>query len=121
MAFALKRRGTDLSSYTWETPFIAGSHSGGLTPSARLCWKRIELVFYDDSVTKDRDRLTSARIAAITQRHVHGRRLTGVEEVAALAEVADGRIDLLAEQAGLAIGFHDQDADSPEYLRCRLC
>ena len=49
-------------------------------------------------------------------RHVRGRPLTGIEEAAALAElaeVADGRVDLLAEQAGLAIGFHDQDADAP--------
>jgi hypothetical protein len=29
-----------------------------------------------------------------------------------LAEVAYGRVDLLAEEAGLAIGFHDQDADA---------
>ena len=27
--------------------------------------------------------------------------------LAELAEVADGRVDLLAEQAGLAIGFHN--------------
>ncbi len=73
----------------------------------------------------DRDRLTSARIAAITRRHVHGRPLTGVEEAAALAElakVADGRVDLLAEEAGLAIGFHDQDTDAPVYLQiAQLC
>jgi hypothetical protein len=31
--------------------------------------------------------------------------------------VADGRIDLLAEEAGLAIGFYDQDTDSPVYLQ----
>jgi hypothetical protein len=83
-------------------------------------------VFYDDGVTgADRDRLTSARIAAITRRHVHGRPLTGVEEAAALAElaeVADGRIDLLAEEAVLAISFHDQDADAPVYLQiAQLC
>ena len=69
--------------------------------------------------------MTSARIAAITRRHVRGRPLTGVEEAAALAElaeVADGRIDLLAEEAGLAIGFHDQDADAPVYLQiAQLC
>lgn len=63
-------------------------------------------MFYDDRVRgADRDRLTSARIAAITWRHVRGRPLTGGEEAAALAElaeVADGRIGLLAEEAGLA-------------------
>jgi hypothetical protein len=84
------------------------------------------LCFYGDSVTgADRDRLTSARIAAITRRNVRGRPLTAVEEAAALAElaeVADGRIDLLAEEAGLAIGFHDQDADAPVYLQiAQLC
>jgi hypothetical protein len=36
--------------------------------------------------------------------------------------VADGRIDLLAEEAGFAIGFHDQDTDSPVYLQiAQLC
>jgi hypothetical protein len=73
----------------------------------------------------DRDRLTSARIAAITRRHVRGRPLSGAEEAAALAElaeVADGRVDLLAEKAGLAIGFHEQDADAPVYLQiAQLC
>lgn len=73
----------------------------------------------------DRDRLTSARIAAITRRHARGRPLTGVEEAAALAglaEVADGRVDLLAAQAGLAIGFHDQDTEAPVYLQiAQLC
>jgi len=42
------------------------------------------------------------------------RPLTGVEEAAALAElaeIAEGRIDLLAEEAGLAVGLHDQDAE----------
>ena len=79
----------------------------------------IELVFYGDGVTgADRDRLTSARIAAITRRHVRGRPLTGLEEAAALAElaeVADGRIDLLAQEAGLAIHL----ALSSQTCRCR--
>ena len=48
-----------------------------------------------------------------------------MEEAAALAqlaEVADGRVDLLVEEAGLAIGFHDQDTDAPVYLQiARLC
>jgi hypothetical protein len=53
------------------------------------------------------------------------RPLTGVEEaaaLAALAEVADGRVDLLAQEAGLAIGFHGQDVDAPMYLQiAQLC
>jgi len=61
-------------------------------------------VFYGDRVTRaDRDRPTAARIAGITRRHARGRALTGAEEAAALAELAeaaDGRVDLLAEEAG---------------------
>jgi hypothetical protein len=34
----------------------------------------------------------------------HAGRLAALAE---LADVADGRVDLLAEEAGLAIGFHD--------------
>src|SRR6266516_3828831 len=48
----------------------------------------------------DIDRVTAARIAAVTRRHARGRALTGVEETAALtelAEVAAGRVDLLAQ------------------------
>jgi hypothetical protein len=83
-------------------------------------------VFYGGSVTgAKQDRLMAARIAAITRRHARGRALTGVEEAAALAELAEvahGRVDLLAEEAGLAIGFHDQDIDAPRYLQiAQLC
>ena len=73
----------------------------------------------------ERDRLTSARIAAITRRHARGRALTGAEEAAALAELAEvahARVDLLAQEAGLAIGFHGQDVDAPMYLQiAQLC
>ena len=71
----------------------------------------------------DADQLTAARIAAVTRRHARGRVLTGAEEAAALtelAEVADGRIDLLARHAGLAVGFHDHDSDAPIYLQIAL-
>jgi hypothetical protein len=67
----------------------------------------------------------AARIAAITRRHARGRALTGVEEAAALAELAEGahgRVDLLAQEAGLAIGFHGQDVDAQMYLQiAQLC
>jgi hypothetical protein len=66
----------------------------------------------------------AARIAAITRRHARARALTGVEEAAAfaeLAEVAHGRVDLLAPEAGLAIGFHGQDVDAPMYLQIASC
>jgi hypothetical protein len=43
---------------------------------------------------------------------VRGRALTGVEEAASSASTS----------AGLAIGFHDQDADAPVYLQiAQLC
>jgi len=69
---------------------------------------------------RDEDRLAAAQIAAITRRHAHARALTGVEEAAALAELAEvaaGRADLLAEQAGLALGLHEHDIDSPVHLQ----
>jgi hypothetical protein len=83
-------------------------------------------VFYDAGVVSaDSDRMVAARIAGITRRHARGRALTGAEEAAALAdlaEVAGGRVDLLAQQAGLAIGFHERDADAPVYLQiAQLC
>jgi len=73
----------------------------------------------------DGDRLTTARIAAVTRRHARGRALTGAEEAAALAElaeVADGRVDLLAQHAALAVGFHENDIDAPVFLQiAQLC
>jgi hypothetical protein len=69
--------------------------------------------------------VTAARIAAVTRRHARGRALTGAEETAALtelAEAADGRVDLLAQHAGLAVGFHEQDSDATVYLQiAQLC
>lgn len=71
------------------------------------------------------DRLTAARIAATTRRHARARALTGAEEAAALAELAEvaaGRADLLAEQAGIALGFHEHDIDAQVYLQvAQLC
>lgn len=82
--------------------------------------------FYGGSVTgAERDWLIAARIAAITRGYARGRALTSVEEAAALAEpaeVAHGRVDLLPQEAGLAIGFHGQDIDAPKYLQiAQLC
>lgn len=83
-------------------------------------------MFYDADVAgANKDRIVAARIAGITRRHARGRALTGAEEAAALVElavVADGRVDLLAEQAGLAVGFHERDDDAPVYLQiAQLC
>ena len=73
----------------------------------------------------DIGRVTAARIAAVTRRHARGRALTGAEETAALtelAEVAAGRVDLLAQHAGLAVGFRERDSDAPICLQiAQLC
>ncbi len=86
----------------------------------------IEHVFYVDRVLRpDDDRLRLARIAGVTRRHALAGPLTGEREAAALrelAEVADGRVDLLAERAGLALGFHEGDIDAAVYERiAQLC
>jgi hypothetical protein len=55
------------------------------------------------------DQLTVARLAGAAQRHAPRREPTGPEIAAAVAElheIADGRGDLLAEAAGLLIGFY---------------
>jgi hypothetical protein len=56
---------------------------------------------------------------------VSGRALTGPEEAAALAElaeVADRRVELLAQEAGLAVGFHEHGPEAPVYLQiAQLC
>jgi len=88
--------------------------------------ERIESVFYNGPMPMgDGDRLTAARIAGITRRYARGRALTGAEEAAALAElaeVADGRVDLLAREAGLAIGFHEREEEASVYLQvAQLC
>jgi len=64
----------------------------------------------------DHDRLTVARLSAITQRHARWREMTAAETTAAVAELretADGRANLLAETAGLLIGFHEGDLEEP--------
>ena len=71
------------------------------------------------------DRLMLAQIAGVTRRHVRGGPLTGEQEAAALAELAevsDGRIDLLAEHAGVLLGFHENDLDAAVYEQmAQLC
>jgi len=58
----------------------------------------------------DADRVLAARITATAARYARGRPLTETEEAEALAsliELAAGRTDLLAQEAGLAIGFSE--------------
>ena len=66
------------------------------------------------------DRVTAARIAAVTRRHARARALAGAEQTAALtelAEAADGQVDLLAQHASLAVGFHEHDSVSTQIRR----
>ncbi len=61
----------------------------------------------NDRPQPDRDRLLAARLTGIAQRNARWGALTDDEKTARAAElreVADGRADLLAETAGLALG-----------------
>jgi hypothetical protein len=51
---------------------------------------------------------------------LHRRRTDGGTHRA--GQGADGRVGLLAQHAGLAVGFHEQDNDAPIYLQIgQLC
>lgn len=71
------------------------------------------------------DRVLWARIAAAAARWTRNGDLTGPARSDALAQLADaaaGRSDLLAEYAGIAVGFHEGDVDERQYLRAaQLC
>ena len=59
----------------------------------------------------DPDRILVAQIAGTTQRHSRWHALTAEEEAAAVAElreVAGGHADLLAEVAGVGVGFAEE-------------
>lgn len=64
----------------------------------------------------DTDRIRYAEIAGATARHARGGDpLTPEQEAAALAELAEvaaGRADLLAQHAGLALGYGGVQADA---------
>jgi hypothetical protein len=60
------------------------------------------------------DQLTVARLTGAAWRHASGREPTGAETAAAvreLREIAAGRGDLLAEVAGLLIGYYRRTAE----------
>ena len=73
----------------------------------------------------ERDRIIVAQIAGAASRRARTHPLTQAElqdAIAELAMVADGRADLLAEHAGLAIGCHEGDLDEAHHLRAaQLC
>jgi hypothetical protein len=78
-------------------------------------------VFDPGKVAQDRrgpepDRLLIARIAGIAMRHATWREPAEPEIAAAVAKirpVAGDRPDLLAEEAGTLIGFHEGGPDEP--------
>jgi len=62
------------------------------------------------------DRILAARITGTAARYARGRSLSEAEEAEALAsltELAAGRTDLLAQVAGLTIGFSEGTPDEP--------
>ena len=68
---------------------------------------------------RERDQLMVPRLAGAAWRHAPGREPTGAETAAAvgeLREIAGGRGDLLAEVAGLLVGYYRRTA---EELRAR--
>jgi hypothetical protein len=63
---------------------------------------------------RERDQLTVARLTGAAWRNASGWEPTGPETVAAvreLREIARGRADLLAEVAGLLIGYYRRTAE----------
>ena len=71
-----------------------------------------------------RDKALLAEITGVARRLARGQ-LSGAEQqeaAAALSQVAQGRADLLAESAGLAIGAHEGGRDEARYLQAaQLC
>jgi hypothetical protein len=64
----------------------------------------------------DAERILTARITGTATRYARARLLTTAEEAEALAsltELAAGRTDLLAQVAGLALGFSEGTWDEP--------
>jgi hypothetical protein len=73
----------------------------------------------------DSDRILYGRIAGTTAKHAPAWWVGGQEKVAAiaeLAEAADGRADLLAKCAGLALGYGERQPEAAHYQRmAELC
>ena len=67
-----------------------------------------------EQAARERDQLTVARLTGAAWRHASGPEPTGVQADAAvreLREIASGRGDLLAEVAGLLIGYYRRTAE----------
>jgi hypothetical protein len=72
-----------------------------------------------------RDQALLAEITGVARRLARGQQLSGAEQqeaAAALSQVAQGRADLLAEAAGLAIGSQEGGREEARHLRAaQLC
>ncbi|HEY1346933.1 MAG TPA: hypothetical protein VGF54_18255, partial [Streptosporangiaceae bacterium] len=72
-----------------------------------------------------RDRALLAEITGVARRLARGQPLSGAgrqEAAAMLSQVAQGRAELLAESAGLAIGAHEGGRDEARHLQAaQLC
>lgn len=86
----------------------------------------VKRAFYFAYMTSpDADGLLYGRIAGTAARHAPGWRPGGQQNAAAiaeLAEIADGRADLLAKCAGLALGYGERQPEAAHYQRmAELC
>jgi hypothetical protein len=101
----------DLAHISWRTCVADQSSDHRKRASG------FEHVFYHDRIGEtNADRILAARITGTTARYARGRPLTEPEETEALTsitELAAGRTDLLAQVAGLAIGFSEGTWDEP--------
>jgi hypothetical protein len=74
-------------------------------------------MFYDGRMDqRAADRILAAQITGTARHHSRWRPLTEAEETRAVTELADlaqGRNDLLAQVAGLQIGCYEGDIDEP--------
>ena len=68
----------------------------------------------------DPDGILTAGLAGTAKRHASRDPLDVDAAVAELREIADGRGDLLAERAGVILGFHDEDARDGRWPRRAL-
>jgi hypothetical protein len=68
----------------------------------------------------DRDGIMRAGIAGTASRYASRKPLDVNAALAEMREIADGRGDLLAERAGVILGFHDEDARDGRWPRRAL-
>jgi hypothetical protein len=77
-----------------------------------------------DQPARERDQLIVARLTGAAWRHASGREPTGAEVAAAvreLREIAGDRGDLLAEVAGLLIGYYRRTAGERRARAAAYC